>query len=399
MIATHTYRALLIDSGFGRLFLAYGLARIPVGINALAMALVVQAVTASAASAGLATACYLFALGAQSPLLGRLIDRRGPGGLMMPLVVMHVMSLAAFVATALSHAPLGWMLASCVAAGLSMPPVSAVFRAVLRKSTLPDDQRHAAFALDAVLVELCFIGGPLLTALCAAFGQAWMSLIASALMVWVGSAMFVRAGGVRAWGEPDASATRSWAGPLRVGAVRTIIAAMALIGVGIGLLEMGLTAAAIEFGKAHSVGWAFAALSVTSAVAGLVHGSRTWAWSQGQQFAASTAWLALGSVALAGAPSVWVLVLVCLPVGFAFAPAFTTGHTAMSHAAPAAQSTEAFTWMGTVLMVGIGAGWALSGQLVDGASWRAALACGAACMLAAGALGLRFPPPRDRPAH
>jgi predicted MFS family arabinose efflux permease len=44
------------------------------------------------------------------------------------------------------------------------------------------------------------------------------------------------------------------------------------------------------------------------------------------------------------------------------------------------QSTEAFTWMATNLLVGIGIGWAIAGQLAEGIGWRGAMLAGGACM-------------------
>jgi hypothetical protein len=317
-----TYRD-LFQTPIGKLLAAYGLARLPVGINALAIAMAAQAASGSAAVAGWASAAYLVALGIQNPLLGRWIDRRGPQGTIGFTLVLHTLAQFAYVAAIAYKAPTAVLLLCAVFAGASMPPVSAIFRSALRKSGLPEAQRHAAFALDAVLVELCFIGGPLIAAVFAAYNWPSGALIASAVFAIVGSWWFVASGGVRAWGQVQASSDQSLLGPLRDPVVRWVLILMAVFGIGIGFLEMGLTAAAVAFGKASGVGWSFAAISLSSALAGVWHGSKTLSMSQRSQFTFALTWLALGTAATALAPTQALVWVTCFVLGVGFAPAFT----------------------------------------------------------------------------
>jgi predicted MFS family arabinose efflux permease len=51
--------------------------------------------------------------------------------------------------------------------------------------------------------------------------------------------------------------------------------------------------------------------------------------------------------------------------------------------APARYATEAFTWMSTCIVVGVGAGMAVGGQLVEAVGPWATFGCGAAASLIA----------------
>ena len=68
-----------------RLLGAAVLARMPIGIDSLAIVLFVRAETGSFARAGLVAAAFGLGSGVTSPGQGRLIDRRGHARVMLPL--------------------------------------------------------------------------------------------------------------------------------------------------------------------------------------------------------------------------------------------------------------------------------------------------------------------------
>ncbi len=371
----------------GALLWGYALARLPIGINAVGLAMSAQLATGSVAQAGLASSAYLVAMGVQAPLVGRWIDRRGTRGVVQLMALAHVLAQALLIAVLLTSPTALSVAAAAALVGATMPPVGPIFRAVLRKAQLTEAERHAAFALDAVLVEISFVGGPLVAAAFAAAGVPWVALALSGVLAVLGSYWFVASGGLRLWGEPEGGRT-SWLGPWRHPRVRGVLLWPFVFGVAIGMMEMGLTAAAAAMGTAHAVGWAFAAMSVTSALAGVAHGSRAWALPHGRQFALGVSWLGLGALLLSLSGGIGALVAWSFLVGFAFAPAITAMHSALSEVAPSAEATEAFTWMGTLLLLGLGAGWALAGAASAHSGWQLAMwGCGA-LMIVVGALAL-----------
>jgi hypothetical protein len=109
------------------------------------------------------------------------------------------------------------------------------------------------------------------------------------------------------------------------------------------------------------------------------------------------AWSAAhAGIGAAGTPV--ALALVLLVAGAAIAPTMVCANAMLDHLAPAGTLTEAFTWTQTGMVVGVAAGSATAGALVDATSpglAMALLASGgllAAGLVRAGAAGPLRPP-------
>ena len=74
------------------------LARLPIGINALALVLYLSEQTGSFAIAGAVAGSLAAGSGAGAPFAGRLVDRLGPRRVLVPLAFVHGASLVAIVA-------------------------------------------------------------------------------------------------------------------------------------------------------------------------------------------------------------------------------------------------------------------------------------------------------------
>ena len=107
MPAVQRFARVLRAPDVARLLGAAVLARMPIGIDSLAMVLFVRAETGSFARAGLVAAAFGLGVGCSAPVLGRLIDRHGHARVMLPLAGLHAASLGALVAFGLAEAPTG----------------------------------------------------------------------------------------------------------------------------------------------------------------------------------------------------------------------------------------------------------------------------------------------------
>jgi predicted MFS family arabinose efflux permease len=74
--------------------------------------------------------------------------------------------------------------------------------------------------------------------------------------------------------------------------------------------------------------------------------------------------------------------------GCAISPAFASQALMVSRIAPAKYATEAFTWSGTFIVTGLGAGMALGGALSEIYHVKAPFVAGGAILLAVAALAL-----------
>ena len=389
------YRALFADRQLARIVLSSILPRLPIGMNALGLTLFVQSATGSFAQAGWVTGAYMAALAVQAPMIGRWVDRRGPRGLLGPLAALHVLALLALVGVVTQRMAMPWVLALAFVAGLSYPPVAMVLRATFRKADLTAAQRQSAFAVDSVVTETCFILGPLLVSLGLLAGSPAYAVALAAACTAIGVPLFVRSGALQRWGEVEPAAARHWLGPLRVAAVRRSLVLGLIAAVGIGLNEMSIPAFATEAGLPRAIGAFYAAMSVPSALAGLYYGTRRWGWSLNHQIQLTLAWLALGSVAMAFAPSPWWFAAACGFTGMAFGPMITALSLQLGALSPREYVTEAFTWSMTVFMIGIGVGFWLGGLLVQSHGFSATLWASAGGMALAALWCLRVPQVRE----
>jgi MFS family permease len=215
------------------------IARMAQTMRPLALLLVFRQRTGSFAVAGLAVAVFGLACVAGGPVTARLAGRGGRG----VLVSAGAFNAAALVLLAVTASPVvAWI--AVVAAGVSVPPLTSALRATIVASIVPDRERAAAFALDAVATELLFVAGPALVSAAVALGAAADALIVAGGLVITGSAFVARMAGhrpaaglspARGAGARQAAKLAPW---LAVGAAQ-----MAAIG----FIEVAATALAVKF--------------------------------------------------------------------------------------------------------------------------------------------------------
>ncbi|HET6506510.1 MAG TPA: MFS transporter [Baekduia sp.] len=365
-------------------------ARLPIGINGLAIVLFCREHTGSYASAGAVAAGFGAAVGLSSPLIGRLIDRRGLAPVVVPFSFLHAAAMAGLVALGLAGAPLGVLIALAAAAGAFIPPLGSISRAMWPR-ILADEEPgllSTALALEGVLVELIFVSGPLLTAALAALLDPAAALVLSPVLLLVGLAGYMVQPPVRAWVVSAHAAAHGPWGALRSAGIRTLILTTAPMGFCFGAMEVTLPAFSEHEGWRSLSGVLVATWSLGSALGGLAYGARSWSGSPGRRYARFAALLPLGYLPLALAPSMVVMGVLALIAGCCIAPTLTAANQIAGDVAPAGAETEAYTWPTMALVAGIAAGNWAAGAIVEGVSWQwgclaAASAAGVAAALAA----------------
>ncbi len=381
MSAADRYARVLRAPDVARLLGAAVLARMPIGIDSLAMVLFVRAETGSFAVAGLVAAAFGLASGTSSPIQGRLIDRHGHARVMLPLAGLHAASLGALVALGLGGAPDAALIACGLAAGASIPPVGSVVRPLLPR-LLGGEERllPTAYAVDGIAIEMVFIAGPLLTALIVSVGSPAVALLVSCGFVLVGTVVLVTAPASRAW-RPDAGDhERHLLGALTSPGVRTIVATTAPIGFALGATEVTMTAFASDHGSRAAAGALLALWAVGSGVGGLAYGAREHESAPGARWVRIAIAFPLFSVPLLAAPSIAVMAGLALIAGVCLAPYMAAANQLVGDVAPPGAVTEAFAWPITAIAIGAAGGSAAAGAIAQSVGWRT----GFAAVVAAG---------------
>ncbi|MDA0179092.1 MFS transporter [Solirubrobacter phytolaccae] len=373
--------------------------RLPIGINALAIVLYLREQTGSFAVAGGVSGALAFGSALGAPVQGRLVDRMGARRVLLPVAVIHAMSLGAIVGLAELDAPTLVLLACGWIAGFAVPPTSSVLRSMW--TDLVEPRLHqAAYALDSTMIELIFISGPLLTAIIAAITSPAGALIVSAIAVVVGTAIFTALPPTRHVDNPDEDhPARGFLGALAAPGVRMLVITSFPTGVGIGMLEVGIPAFSRAEGAPEVAGVLLAMWSFGSLVGGLAYGMIQ-RRSLHRTHLVLSAVLPLTLLPLAASPSVWVTALLVLPAGCCIAPLLATRNELVGGVAPPGMRIEAYTWPITSFVGGIAAGAALCGVLVEGPGWRTAFVVAGAIALTgalAAILGRQALKPPARP--
>ena len=369
------YAQLLRSPHVAVLLAATTLTRLPFAINGLAVLLFVRELTGSFATAGLVTGALGLGTAVGAPLAARLVDRRGTR-VLMPLALAHAIALLAIWGLGSSDAPDAALAAAALCAGAAFPPSGSVLRSRWHELVSHPDLVRTAYALDSVMIEVSFVTGPLITAVIVAFTGAEVALALSAVLVIVGTALFLaRLPGAEGAPEEHES-PRGFLGPLTEPAIRMIALTTVPVGFCIGTVEVALPAFSQEQGSAALAGVLLAVWSGASGIGGLIFGARRPSRSLAETFLVIAVVFPLACLPLAGASSPIVMGALIALAGLPIAPLISSRNELVGRLAPSGAATESFTWLLTALLAGAAAGSAAGGALVDSEGWRVAVLVG-----------------------
>lgn len=382
MIALERYSTLLREPGLLRALLASVVGRIPIGVATLAILLSVQVHAGSLARAGVAAACYVLGLAAVAPLLGRLIDRFGPRPVLTASAIAYPAALGAFVLLLHASAAPAAIAACAMVAGAALPPITIALRALFPRTLVDLGLLQTAYSLDSALMEFVFIVGPALVAGCVALGHADSAVLLAAVTAAMGTALFLRCSIVRGWKHSAALAPRQRFGPLRLAALRAVLATTLLYSIGFGLFEVGVTAFATRHGSPAAAGVILALASLGSAAGVVWYGSRNWSPPLARQYLVMLTAMATGILLLTPLQGMVSFASLSIVSGAPMATVIAVQSQLVVRITPRAMLAESFTWGTTCLLGGISAGIAAGGVMAEFLSPNAVL------MAAAGAAGL-----------
>jgi len=361
--------------------------RMPLGTVGLGILLHVRELTGSIAFAGSVVGAQFVAMAATAPLIGRFVDRKGPRGVLVATAIACPLALAVM----LLAEPLGLsrpaILAVGVVVGASSPPLTILIRTLWRMRLTDPGLRQAAFALDAVVLELAYTIGPALIALLVAVGPRWAPM-ALALAFTLAAVPLMFASGALRWWVEATPGTRHLLGPLTDARLWILFAATFSLTMAFGAIEVGYP----SFGRATGVdAWGPALIainSIGSATGGLVYGGWSLRRPLAERLPLIMTFMAVPLALHLPIADPWLLAPVAFAAGAMIAPAMTTVSLLVSEIAPPKYATEAFTWSVTAIVTGLGAGMSIGGILVERHGPNGAFALATATALIGAALAL-----------
>jgi MFS family permease len=392
-MATTTDRRLgfvtaLRASGAAAPFVASLIGRLPMGAIGLVFILRTHDITGSFAAGGLATGAYALSLGLVAPGLGRLIDIKGQSLVLLAAATLQAAALIGFAALP-GDAALALIVALAALTGASQPPLGATVRSLWARD-LDDATRHVLFTGESAVLEAIYIAGPVL--IIAGIGglvSIPAAAVACGVFTMIGTVMFVLTPASRAW-RPELDRVRGLAGALASPGVRTLLATMGVLGIGVGMIEVAVPALCERAGTPSATGFVFGLWGLGSLIGGAVASRMDAGPDPGRRVILLLAALAGGTLPLVLASDVASLAALIFLAGIAIAPALAAVHSLAGRLATRGTITEAYTWLGTGMGAGIAVGAALGGAVVEGSGSHTAFALSAAALgVAAAVAGTR----------
>ncbi len=381
------YRSVLDVPGSPALIISALLARLPLGMYSLAFLLLIRGTGHSYTVAGLTVGAFAFANAASAPPQGRLVDRFGRARVLAPFALLQAVVLIAFVLASNGQAGDAVLVVLGGLSGALMPPVSPTARALMRE-VFPDPVvRDTAYALDSVVQEVVWITGPLLVALVVGVSSASIAVLLLAVVCVTGTLVFVRSPLARGSGTRSAHEPRQ--AVLANVELRILMGPVALMGVGLGAIEVGLPSLALHAGSRPASGLLLAMWSLGSMTGGLWYGARVWHSSMTSRYRTLFLFAVAFSAPLIVAHTIPEGVIGAFLAGLTIAPAFSCQYSLVGRTVTAGAETEAFTWVSAALVGGLAVGSAIGGALIASAGVSAPFVFSCCATAVAALLALR----------
>ena len=349
------YRRLFDAAEARRLVLASAGARLAIGVFMLPLLLTVQEETGSFAAAGLVGGAFSLGVAGAAPVRGRLVDRRGLAAGAAGDGADQRLRARARRRVPRDRAGDGFALV----AGASTPPLVAGMRLEWQRVLGAGDERLTqAYAFESGLQTAVFVAGPLLAGIGIAVVGARVTLVLSAVGLLLGTLGFAAVAGA----VPSAERGRS---PIRLPGVVTLVVATALADVGLGGVDVVVTAFAEERGRPELAGVLLALFCVGAVVGAVTYGARRWPGGVGRHLVVLMLAGAATLAVLAVPQTILVMAVVVVLAGPPGAAQWAAASLALDRASGGSAGAEAFTWLSAANGVGVAAGSVVCGAAVE----------------------------------
>ena len=393
---TRKYLEFVRQPDVARLLVVALFSRMPIGMVGFAMLMFLRANLGDFARAGTAVGVNFVVRALAAPIQGRIIDRNGPRKVLWVTGTVNPLALVGVLLCAHYHAPFFLIVGFAALAGAFASPITTLTRTMWRTLFDDEDDRRTAFSLDAVMIEINFTAGPAIIAvLLATWGTT--AAFATAIAIVVASlAIFLSSGALRHF-VPSANVERHLLGPLTEPRLLLVFTATFGLTLCFGLLEVGYPAYGTALAAPALGGLLLSLNSMGSAVGGAIFGGMHLQARIERQWAATLALMSIPIFLHAIAPDTVTLAVLAVLAGGLIAPSIASQSVLVSRLAPAHYATEAFTWSSTAILVGLGSGVALGGNLVETVGLRPAFAIGGCVVAAMAAVALVIPASQPAP--
>jgi len=386
------YLSFLRQPDVGSLLLVALFARMPIGMVGFSMLMFLRDSLGTFDLAGSAVGIAFVAMAIGAPIQGRLIDRYGPRSVLRVTGVMQPLALAGILASVRFEWSFAALAGCSALSGLFASPITTLTRTLWRHRFSNEEDRRVAFALDAVAIELNFTLGPAIIAgILATLGATTAFAVSIAVVVM--SFLIFTSSRALDYFKLEPQAERHLLGPLTEPRLWVVFIATAGVTTCFGLMEVGYPGYATSLAAPALGGVLLAINSLGSAAGGTLYGGLRFRWPIERQFAAALGIMSIPLLAHALFLQPVAFAITAFLAGALIAPSIAAQNVLVSRLAPPQYATEAFTWSSCFILLGLGAGMALGGVLVEYVGVRVNFAAGAAIVAVMALLAVFALPP------
>ncbi|HEX4089595.1 MAG TPA: MFS transporter [Trebonia sp.] len=366
--------------------------RLPMSMYGLGTVLLISAGTGRYGLAGTVAAVSALGNALCAPQLGRLVDRLGQHRVLVPICVIFALSVAGLVAAVQLRLP-DWTLFACgIVGGATMPQLGPMARARWSVLLAGTPRLHTAFSIESIADELCFIVGPAAVTLLATQVHPAAGVATAAICCLGGTLWFAAQ---RATEPPVKSVGHSPTSPALPGGglsrlrnrsfslaapgLVVLVPAYLFLGTMFVSVDLSTVDFAARSGYKPLAGVILGCYALGSATGGLWYGSRSWRAPAWKRLAVTLSLTVAGVCTFWAMPDLLVLAIVIYLCGLTIAPTLIAGYSLLESTARPGRATEAMSWLGTGISVGVALGATAVGFILDafGPRWGYAFAAAA----------------------
>ncbi|MEV8326100.1 MFS transporter [Kitasatospora sp. NPDC056731] len=346
--------------------------RLPISMTGIGIVTMLSQLRGSYGVAGLVSATLAISAALLGPQVSRLVDRHGQRRIIVPAMALTIVAVVGLLLCARFKAP-DWTL-FVFAAGMGvMPSTGAMVRARWAHLYRDDAPKlHTAYSFEAVVDEVCFIVGPILSIGLATSVFPEAGVLLAGVFLAVGVLLFA---GQRATEPPIHPGARHVGGSvIRNRGLQVLMLTFVATGAIFGSVEVVTVAYSETQGHKSLASVILALWALGSCLAGVVFGTLKLTGSMAGRFFAGVLFMALSMAPLLlvaeSVRGVGGLIAVggaLLIAGIAISPTLITAMALVERLVPAAQLTEGMTWTTTGLALGVAVGSSAGGWVVDAA--------------------------------
>ncbi|MEU9132122.1 MFS transporter [Kitasatospora sp. NPDC048540] len=368
------------------------IARLPISMTGIGIVTMLAVLRGSFGLAGAVSAVVALSAAVLGPQVSRLVDRYGQRRVTLPATAATLLAAGALLLCARFDAP-AWTLFVCGAGMGVMPSAGSMVRArwaYLYSAEPP--KLHTAYSFEAVVDEVCFIVGPILSIglATAVFPEA--GLLLAGVFLGVGVLLFTAQRRTEPPVHPAAHHRGSSA--ITSAGLQVLVLTFVATGAIFGSVEVVTVAFAKAQGHTSVSSLVLAVYALGSCLAGVVFGTLKPKGSMPVRFLAGVAVMAASMVPLVlvastlrGTAGLAGIGAALFLAGLSISPTLITAMALVERLVPAAQLTEGMTWTTTGLALGVALGSSAAGWVVDAAGaaagyWVPVAAAGFAALVA-----------------